>query len=914
MSEHAWVNYVGSGSWFSRNLVRAMNDKQTLGIDEEPIPLKARSERHRRATGKGMRVSLSPSSQEEGTRAEPNGTSPSSLSRKNEVGATEAMDEYQIVLLIHGIRTQADWGPMVKSKLEVPGQIEVIPIKYGYFDAFRFWLPFWTRKKPIERVYKQIRVALQVAHEKDPHAKLSIIAHSFGTYIIGQILKEGFDLHIHRLILCGSVLPQDFQWEQYQGRFDRQKVINECGKTDIWPVLAKALSWGYGPSGTHGFGAVLVKDRFHAGGHGQYFEPDFVEKSWEPFIRRGQFEGSKYEVEMPPTPWWISMMGILQLKWLFIAAFVLASIVCGSVAAHSRRSTQSSGSNDQDNSGWTRQPGSHAIDILTQQILANPNKGELYNLRGVEWRKKGEYDIAIDDFNAAIRLDPSNASAFINRGLTWHSKKEYDKAIADDNEAIRITPRFAGAFYNRGDAWSRKNEYVKAIADYTEAIRLDPKYPLAFCNRGTNWFYKKEFDTAIADFDAAIRLDPGNASAFFFRGGAWREKKDYGKAIADFNEAIRLNAKDAVAYANRGLCWFSTNEYDKAVADYDEVIRLDPSNDWAFYNRGFCWSYKSEHDKAIADYGEAIRLGPSNAWKFYYRALAWNNKKEYDKAIADYNEAIRLDPYNASEFYYRRGAALGNRKDYDKAIVDFNEAIRIDPKNAAAYANRGLAWKEKTEYDKAIADCDEAIRLDAKYAAAYINRGQAWNNKKEYDKAIADYNKAIRLDAKNAVAYINRGVAWIEKAEYEKAIADYNEAIRIDPKDAVPYANRALAWLNNKEYDRAIADYNEAIRIDAKFAPSFTGRAWLWATCPDPRFRDGKKAVESATRACELSEWKDANHIRTLAAVFAEISDFDKAVVWQEKANNLYTDAEDRKKGEERLKLYKDRKPHRETD
>ena len=55
--------------------------------------------------------------------------------------------DYQVVLLIHGIRTQADWGPMVRSKLEVPGKIEVIPIKYGYFDAFRFWFPFWTTQQ-----------------------------------------------------------------------------------------------------------------------------------------------------------------------------------------------------------------------------------------------------------------------------------------------------------------------------------------------------------------------------------------------------------------------------------------------------------------------------------------------------------------------------------------------------------------------------------------------------------------------------------------------------------------------------------------------------------------------------------------------------------------------------------------------
>ena len=72
-------------------------------------------------------------------------------------GISSQTDGYQVVLLIHGIRTEADWGPMVRSKLEVPGQIEVIPIRYGYFDAFRFWFPFRTRRKPIERVYEQIR-------------------------------------------------------------------------------------------------------------------------------------------------------------------------------------------------------------------------------------------------------------------------------------------------------------------------------------------------------------------------------------------------------------------------------------------------------------------------------------------------------------------------------------------------------------------------------------------------------------------------------------------------------------------------------------------------------------------------------------------------------------------------------------
>jgi hypothetical protein len=254
---------------------------------------------------------------------------PSTTSEAGKASPPGAVDAFQVVLLIHGIRTEADWGPMVRSKLEVPGRIEVIPIKYGYFDAFRFWFPFWTRNKPVEKVYVQIRVALQKFRRDHPDAKLSIIAHSFGTYVVGQILKREFDLKIHRLILCGSVLPQAFPWHEYQGRFDDDNVVNECGKSDIWPVLAQSTSWGYGASGTHGFGSVLVKDRYHAGGHGQYFEPQFVEKYWEPFIRRGEYKGTKFETQMPPTPWRVSMLGILPLQWIVTAITLLALTLVG---------------------------------------------------------------------------------------------------------------------------------------------------------------------------------------------------------------------------------------------------------------------------------------------------------------------------------------------------------------------------------------------------------------------------------------------------------------------------------------------------------------------------------------------------------------------------------------------------------
>jgi len=64
----------------------------------------------------------------------------------------------------------------------------------------------------------------------------------------------------------------------------------------------------------------------------------------------------------------------------------------------------------------------------------------------------------------------------------------------------------------------------------------------------------------------------------------------------------------------------------------------------------------------------------------------------------------------------------------------------------------------------------------------------------------------------------------------------------------------------------------------------FRGLNAGWATCPDEKYRDGKKAIEFAKRGCELTNWKDPFKLGTLAAGYAELGDITQAVRWQTQA------------------------------
>jgi tetratricopeptide (TPR) repeat protein len=240
----------------------------------------------------------------------------------------------------------------------------------------------------------------------------------------------------------------------------------------------------------------------------------------------------------------------------------------------------------------------------------------------------------------------------------------------------------------------------------------------------------------------------------------------------------------------------------------------------------------------------------------------------------------------------RLGRALHSLDAVEEAVKLLHRARRLRPDDFLV--NFVLAevlseLKPPQYYEEAVRYYTAASALRPDSPAVYYNSGFLLQTLGDNDGASTCYDQAIEADPGFHLAYNNRGLLWYGRKEYDRAIADYSEAHRLDPKFAIALYNRGNARYAKKQYDKAVADYAESIRLDPKYADAYNSLAWVLATCPMERFRDGLKAVEYATKACESSHYQNLYHLDTLAAAYAEDRQFDQAVQTEDRAIALLT-------------------------
>jgi tetratricopeptide (TPR) repeat protein len=265
-----------------------------------------------------------------------------------------------------------------------------------------------------------------------------------------------------------------------------------------------------------------------------------------------------------------------------------------------------------------------------------------------------------------------------------------------------------------------------------------------------------------------------------------------------------------------------------------------------------------------------------------WQAMALRIVDKSDEAQTLLEIALQRDPKNW-EAHLEYARLLYAQRKNDVATSHFNLAHELAPDPFEVYLARGINYAATDRFNAAIEDFDHAIKLRPDDPRGYLYRGTAQRDLKKYSNAKADFDHCLKINPYSITAFRHRGDTWYNLKEYDRAIADYTEAIRLEPTDNLSFMGRGLSFERTDSYTEAVRDFQESLRLDPKNYAVLMALAFLRATCKEPEFRNGEKAIAMAERACELTD-RRPYALFVLAAAHAEAGNFDMAIKRVEEA------------------------------
>jgi arylsulfatase A-like enzyme/Tfp pilus assembly protein PilF len=284
------------------------------------------------------------------------------------------------------------------------------------------------------------------------------------------------------------------------------------------------------------------------------------------------------------------------------------------------------------------------------------------------------------------------------------------------------------------------------------------------------------------------------------------------------------------------------------------------------------------------DPAEKVNLAPQQS------RLARQLRGQMDAIISDSLQAERTDSkLELDEASLNRLMSLG----YVGGRVDETfqvDETKPDPKDCIGLYERSnvlVGAIAAQKYEEARELCSQLLAERDDIPFLHNLAGTAAAATGRLQEAIDHYRDYLQLRPQDHEALNNLASVLSRQGNLEEAIRQWQEALRLKPDYFKAHYNLAGAFYKKGELQLAVKHWNEAVRTQPDAAEVLNNLAWVLATNDNERLRDPQRAARLARRACELTEFKHAGYLDTLAAAYAATGDFARATEIAHKALTL---------------------------
>ena len=286
----------------------------------------------------------------------------------------------------------------------------------------------------------------------------------------------------------------------------------------------------------------------------------------------------------------------------------------------------------------------------------------------------------------------------------------------------------------------------------------------------------------------------------------------------------------------------------------------------------------------------------------------------FDKAKDEILRASELTPNRSVlskvDNQYLDALTATVRRNFPAAVATYSEIVKADPTKAEAHVDLGRAYEKNSQTDKAIENYSEAIKRDPHIAAAFLRLGILYGRKRDieasnraFDKAEESYQSLGNVEGRAEVA-LQRGVVLNDSVgKPDDARAQLEQARDMAKVVNAPYQQiRILFQLSSvalkqnkggeaKQFATQALELAQANQMETMIARGYIELGYVDFLTTDyaSAEHDFQQGLDYAQKfGARLNE---ARAQLSLASLYEQRGEADKALTYQEPAQKFYQSA-----------------------
>lgn len=306
---------------------------------------------------------------------------------------------------------------------------------------------------------------------------------------------------------------------------------------------------------------------------------------------------------------------------------------------------------------------------------------------------------------------------------------------------------------------------------------------------------------------------------------------------------------------------------------------------------------------ALVDFASRFRIPPVFRIAFCVAMLGslsiatWRQVAVWHDTLVLSDHALEIDPGNTIAMTVR-GQTLSAAGRYEEAIAMYQTVLDNPSPLAKAHAPEtrtllAAAYLSAGEIEQAIDLAARSVAEKPTLAMSHLTLGTAFMEQQQFEAAREELELAVSLDPLTAAGHSNLANVLFELGDMPGAIDHGRRAVQLSNDLVVAHYTLGRAFARTGDFHSAVFHLQAGLQEEPHWPLVARELAWLHATCAASQFRDAKTAVQLAEEADRRTRHRLPKFLDTLAAAYAAVEQWPKAIETEELAIQLAIEQEE---------------------